>query len=111
MKIHLTGNPKSQNGYALLLVMILAAASILICSSAANWTSSNAAQNDRNNTYTRAVAAAEAATEVTLGYMARDFFNQSFDPTRTTYYGSFIPTGNWATAYQFTDGRNSRYRE
>ncbi len=36
--------------------------------------------------------------------MARDFFNQSFDPARTGYYGSFIPTNDWASAYLFTDG-------
>ena len=95
---------KSQDGYALLLVMVLAAASILVYSSAANWTSTSASLNDRNNTYNRAVAAAEGASEVVLGYMARDFFNQSFDPTRLSYYGSFVPTTDWAAAYQFTDG-------
>jgi hypothetical protein len=112
MKIHPTAKPKSQNGYALLLVMIMAAASILIYSSAANWTSTNASLNDRNNAYNRAVAAAEAATEVTLGYMARDFFNQSYDPSKAAYYGSFIPTSDWAAAYQFSDGSgglNSTY--
>jgi hypothetical protein len=95
---------KPQDGYALLLVMVLAAASILIYSSAASWTSTSANLNDRNNTYNRAVAAAEGASEVVLGYMARDFFNQSFDPTRLSYYGSFVPTNDWAAAYQFTDG-------
>ena len=104
MKIRLTGKLKPQHGYALLLVMVLAAASILVYSSAANWTSTNTLLNDRNNTYNRAVAAAEAATEVVLGYMTRDFFNQSFDPARASYYGSFIPTTDWAPAYQFTDG-------
>ena len=104
MKTNPARNRKSQDGYALLLVMVLAAASILIYSSAANWTSTSAGLNDRNNTYNRAVAAAEAATEVVLGYMTRDFFNQSFDPTRLSYYGSFIPTTDWAAAYQFTDG-------
>ena len=104
MKIPPTGNSKSRNGYALLLVMVLAAASILVYSSAANWTSTSTTLNDRNNTYNSAVAAAEAATEVVLGYMARDFYNQSFDPARLSYYGSFIPTGGWASAYEFTDG-------
>ena len=104
MKIHLTGQPKARNGYALLLVMVLAAASILIYSSAASWTSSSTTLTDRNNTYNRAVGAAEGASEIVLGYMARDFFNQSFDPTRLSYYGGFIPTNDWATAYQFTDG-------
>ena len=104
MKTSPIGNRKSQDGYALLLVMVMAAASILIYSSAANWTSTSAAMNDRNNAYNRAVAAAEGASEVVLGYMARDFFNQSFDPTRLSYYGSFVPTNDWAAAYQFTDG-------
>lgn len=104
MKIPRTALPKSRDGYALLLVMALAAASIIIYASTANWTSTSAALNDRNNTYNRSVAAAEAATEVVLGYMARDFFNQSYDPTKLSYYGSFIPTNGWAASYQFTDG-------
>ena len=104
MKIPLIGNYKARQGYALVLVMIIAAVAILIYSSAANWTSASVALNDRNNTYNRAVAAAEAATEVTLGYMSRDFFNQSFDPTQLAHYGSFIPTNDWADAYQFSDG-------
>jgi len=99
MKIRPTGKPNSRQGYALLLVMILAAASLLICASTANWTSTSAVMNDRNNTYNCAVAAAEAATEVVLGYMSRDFYNQSFDPARTGYYGSLIPTTAWASAY------------
>jgi hypothetical protein len=104
MKTSPAGTPKSRDGYALLLVMVLAAASILIYASAANWTSTSARLNDRNNIYNRAVAAAEGASEVVLGYMARDFFNQSYDPTRLSYYGSFIPTNDWAATYQFTDG-------
>src|SRR5271169_4172777 len=99
MKTGPFGNHQSQHGYALLLVMVMAAASILIYSSAARWTSTSALMNDRNNTYNRSVAAAEGATEVVLGYMARDFFNQSYDPARTSYYGSFIPTNAWASAY------------
>lgn len=104
MKTSPAGNHKSQDGYALVLVMVLAAVSILVYSSAANWTSTSTLLNDRNNTYNSAVAAAEAATEVVLGYMARDFFNQSFDPTRLSYYGSFVPTDDWASAYQFSNG-------
>jgi hypothetical protein len=104
MKINPVRNRQSQDGYALLLVMVMAAASILIYSSAARWSSTSALMNDRNNTYNRAVAAAEGATEVVLGYMARDFFNQSYDPAKLSYYGSFIPTNDWASAYQFTDG-------
>ena len=104
MNIHLSGKTKSRQGYALLLVMVLAAASILVYSSAANWTAASTRLNDRNNTYNCAVAAAEAATEVVLGYMTRDFFNQTYDPSRLSYYGSFIPTPDWAAAYLFTDG-------
>jgi hypothetical protein len=104
MKTSPAGNHKSRDGYALLLVMVLAAASILIYASAANWTATSTRLTDRNNTYNRAVAAAEGASEVVLGYMARDFFNQSFDPNRLSYYGSFIPTNDWAATYQFSDG-------
>jgi len=104
MNTHLSGKCRSRKGYALLLVMVLAAASILVYASAANWASTSTVLNDRNNTYNRSVAAAEAATEVALGYMARDFFNQSYDPTRLSYYGGFVPTNDWASVYQFTDG-------
>ncbi len=86
------------------MVMVVAAASILVYSSAANWANTSTVMNDRNNTYNRAVAAAEGATEEAMGYMARDFFNQSFNPSKTAYYGSFIPTEGWASAYQFSDG-------
>ncbi len=95
---------KSERAYALIIVMALAAASILIYASAANWTSTSAGLDDRNNAYNRTVGAAEAATETVLAYMARDFFNQTYDPTRTAYYGSFIPTNNWASSYKFSDG-------
>jgi len=104
MKARRLDRPSSEHGYALLLVMIIGAASILVFASTAGWTSNTAMLNDRNNTYNRSVGAAEAATEVVLSRMTRDFFNQSFDPTRMSYYGSFIPTTDWASAYQFSDG-------
>ncbi|HOX58655.1 MAG TPA: hypothetical protein P5205_20635 [Candidatus Paceibacterota bacterium] len=94
----------SQKGYALIMVLVLAGASILIYSSAANWTSTGTVLNDRNNTYNGATAAAEAATEVVLAYMSRDFFNGSFGPGKLDYYSSFVPTNDWAAAYEFSDG-------
>ncbi len=104
MKINVIRHRKSQKGYALLLVLVLAGASILIYSGAANWTSTGTVLNDRNNTYNRTTAAAEAATEVVLGYMTRDFFRQGFSPAKLPQYGSLIPTTDWASAYQFSDG-------
>lgn len=109
MKTGLVSHPsprgrKAQRAYALIIVMALAAASILIYASAANWTSTSAGLNDRNNAYNRTVGAAEAATETVLAYMARDFFNQTYDPTRMAYYGSFIPTNSWTSSYRFSDG-------
>ena len=101
---HAGNRRKNQSAYALILVMVMAAVSILIYASAANWTSTSAGLNDRNNAYNRTVGAAEAASEKVMAYMARDFFNQAYDPTRLSYYGSFIPTNDWASAYQFTDG-------
>ncbi len=109
MKTAFAGNRNSkrkgaERAYALIVVMALAAASILIYASAANWTSTSAGLSDRNNAYNRTVGAAEAASEVVVGYMARDFFNQTFDPTRLTYYGAFVPTNSWTSAYTFRDG-------
>src|SRR5438128_2014396 len=110
MNISSANKKQSQKGYALLTVMVLAGVSIMIYASAAKWTAANSVVNDRNNTYNRAVAAAEGASEQVLSYMARDFFNQSYDPARLDDYRSLVPTNDWAAAYAFSDGAGAANR-
>ncbi len=104
MRIHPNSQSQSRQGFALLLVLVLIGACILVYATAASWTSTNMGLNARNNAYDSTVGAAEAATEMTLGYMARDFFNQSFNPTNLSAYANTIPTGGWAAGYQFDNG-------
>src|SRR5260370_32231163 len=104
MKTEPNGKKKSQQAHALLTVMIMAGISITVYASVAQWTSSSAVINDRNNTYNSSVAAAEGASEQALTYLARDFLSQSFDPANLNYYRGQIPTNPWAARYQFGDG-------
>ena len=57
---------QSRAAYALLMVMLLASVSIIVFASASKWTYSSVIVTDRNNTYNRTTAAAEAATEKVL---------------------------------------------
>ena len=93
-----------EQGYALTMVMVLSVASVVTLAGMLKWTMTSSVLNDRNNTYVRSVAAAEAASEVTLGYMSRDFLNQTYDPARLDCYSELIPTNDWAAGYRFTDG-------
>lgn len=107
MKTSFPSGLGSQHAYALLMVMVIIGVALLIFSSAANWTSSSALVTDRNNTYNAAVAAAEGASERALSYLARDFFNQSFDPAQLSTYQAVVPTNAWASAYEFSDGEGA----
>ncbi len=96
--------PKVQpKGYTIWLVMIMAALSLSLFAGAAKWAAQSTVINERNNTYVRAVAAAEAASEVSIAYMTRDFLKQSFDPNQLDNYSTKVPTNEWATHYEFRD--------
>ncbi len=107
MKTGSAFNKQSREAYALLMVMILAGVSIIVFASAAKWTSSGIIVTERHNMYNRTTAAAEAATEVVLAKMARDFFNQGVN-ANLDVYRILVPTASvqddWPSQYQFTDG-------
>jgi hypothetical protein len=94
----------SQAGYALLLALVFVGVSLLLLTSLLQWTSGNTMVTDRNNAYNRAVGAAEAATEIALSHIARDFINQSYDPVNLGIYRSLVPTNDWAAEYEFSNG-------
>jgi len=98
---------KSRKGYALLLTLFFVGIALLIFSSTFTWTSSSSIVTERNNTYNRAVAAAEASTERVLSYMSRDFASQSYNPLAVAAYRDLIPTNDWAEQYEFEDGNGT----
>ncbi len=63
----------STSGSALVLTMVMTGAALAILAGAMAWSASSAKLNERSNSYTRSVAAAEAATEKVLSLISRDF--------------------------------------
>jgi hypothetical protein len=96
MKIQSAPGRRMQAGYALLLVMILLTVSLIVLGATMNRTSSTAMLTDRNNLYTAAGSAADAATEKALSLMMNDF--QINGETRVTAnlgrYATNIPTAS-----------------
>jgi hypothetical protein len=71
---------RARRGFALLLVTIFTGISLLVLSSILNWTSSSAANTDRNTRYIAASGAAEAGIEKVCASLSRDF--QTGGPSR-----------------------------
>src|SRR6185503_13657654 len=77
MKVQLSLRPRArQSGYTLLLVIAFATVSLMVLGAALNWCMTNSKLNDRNNQYHTTAAAAEAATEKVIAYLARDYTQQ-----------------------------------
>ena len=104
MQTKISPRQRLELGYALVTVMCIAGVALLVFASAASWTTTGTRLNDRRNTYVAAVSAAEAASELAVGYLARDFYNQSFNPAALSAYCRIVPTNDWAGAYEFSDG-------
>jgi len=104
MKIKQVNPKRSVEAYALLTVLVMTGISIGVYAGLAQWSSSNALVNDRNNVYNSTVAAAEGASEQAMSYMTRDFLNQSFNSGNLDAYRAQVPTNGWASRYQFGDG-------
>jgi hypothetical protein len=86
--------------------MTLTVGSVILAlyAGAARWSAASSVINDRNNTYNRAVSAAEGASEKVLSYMARDFFNQTYNPANLSVYSTLLPTTSWSGDYTFGNG-------
>jgi len=93
-----------------LLVLVLVGVSAAIYVGLVQWTASSSLVNERHGAYNSALAAAEGAAETTVSYMVRDFFIQSFDPTRLGTYTGRVPTNDWAANYRFSDGAGNLNR-
>src|SRR5262245_5273883 len=88
-----------QAGYALVTVLVFAGVSIVILASTLNWTSGSFRVTERNNSYNRAVSAAEAGVESVIARMDRDFLNRSLDYNNLTDYRLTVPTTYMPTGW------------
>jgi hypothetical protein len=97
-------------GFALTITLVFLGVVLLIFASIMYWVSGNAKITERNNQYNMSSGAAEAAVEITLASMDRDFLSQSL--TTSTYYaslpGAFSQSGaGWPIRYTFSDPTGS----
>ncbi|MBI3414264.1 MAG: hypothetical protein HY043_02915 [Verrucomicrobia bacterium] len=93
MKI-LLSQPRTAQGYALMMVMGFVGLGLLIVGGALTWTSNSAQLTARNNQYFSCVAAAEAATEKVLARMNYDYMTQGAATVAANInvYRDLVPT-------------------
>src|SRR5262245_23611069 len=107
MKITVLKLAHVKAGYALVLAMAFAGISLLVLSSTLNWSAGGSKVTERNNSYNRALAAAEAGTEAVIARMDRDFINQSLNYANLGAYRAVTPksflTNGWPDDYEFSD--------
>lgn len=104
--------PGQAAGYALVLTMLFAAVGTILLASILQSTSNETHTTARNLGYNAAVYAAEAATEMVIARMQRDFIYQSVNSDLNVYQ-SLVPDsiqGTWPTRFAFSDGAGNRDR-
>ena len=115
MKTHLTKSTHHQQGYALMMVMAFGGIGLLALAGALGWVQTNSTLIHRSNQNSRAVAAAEAATEKVLAQLSRDFKNSGESTTygNVSSYTALIPTSSenalWGN-FTFSDAQGGANR-
>ncbi|MGA2028507.1 MAG: hypothetical protein ABSG87_00325 [Verrucomicrobiota bacterium] len=101
MQIPLKQISCADKGYALIIIMIFLAVTLLVLGSLMSWTSSSSKQVARNNQFLASEDAADAATELVLATMQRDYLSQTLNSSNS--YTSLIPVEtNWPANCQYT---------
>ncbi len=96
-----------RRGYALLLTVVFIAIALSLLAGLMAWTSGGTSQVDRNNLFRASTGAAEAASSLTIAYMWRDFYNQSFSSTNS--YTDYLPDQSaWPVQFAFSDGSGTQ---
>jgi hypothetical protein len=75
MKTTLSPRKPARTGSALALTMVMTGIALAILASAMTWSANSTRMTHRSVQYTRSVAAAEAATEMVLSQITRDFLS------------------------------------
>src|SRR5271167_4320433 len=99
-----------KRGYALMLTLVFISVALVLLGSICRWASNSSALTVRNNVYNSTVAAAEAATELVIAQMDRDFLHQALN-ANVSAYNSILPGSvvqdTWPADYQFSDGNGN----
>lgn len=104
--MHITSRPvrPGVRGFALITTIIFLAVALIVFASLLNWATTNGKLTERNNQYNRSENAAEAAVELVIGRIDRDFISLSI--SNASAYSS-LPTvldqSTWPVQYTFSD--------
>jgi hypothetical protein len=104
MKIPLKPSPSRRKGYALLVTLVFLGVTLITLGGLMQWTASSSKLASKNNQFLSSESAAEAANEVVIAYMTRDYLSQSINTTN--YYASIVTninTAAWPVTYNFSD--------
>ena len=93
---------RRDQGYALLITIVFIGIALLLLGSVMNWTYSSARQTARNKLYSSAVGAAEAADETVVGFLMRDFYQQTYNSV-ASYETNLPAQDGWPIQYSFSD--------
>jgi hypothetical protein len=102
----------SNAGNALVMTMIMTAVALIILAGILSWSTGTARLAARSNQFTRAVAAAEAATEKVNSQLASDFLNggEALVIANLSSYRQIVPTSSdspyWSD-WQFSDAQGN----
>lgn len=93
---------RCDTGFALMITLCFVTAALLLFAGVMLWSSTNSKLTQRNETFTKSEAAAEAATEKIFTSMNRDFLYSYLNTSNT--YNVLIPdTSTWPVGYKFSD--------
>ena len=93
-----------------MLTLVFISVALVLLGSICRWASSSSALTARNNVYNSTVAAAEAATELVIAQMDRDFLHQALNANVSAYDGILpgsVVRDSWPADYQFSDGHGN----
>lgn len=110
-----SGDARARRGFAMMLVLVLASVSLLVLAATLNWTSSQSLQLERATKTLGAVSTAEAATELVLAKMIRDFESkgETYVYGNLAAYRAIAPNAadtNWLADYRFNDTKGNLNR-
>src|SRR5215467_5274412 len=102
MRIPFKAPRLNKKGYALLITIVFVTIALLLLSGTLRWTNGATLQTERNNLFRASTGAADAATELAMAYMWRDFYGQNFKPA-SSYTGHLPDQTSWPVQFAFSD--------
>ncbi|SPE61482.1 conserved exported hypothetical protein [Verrucomicrobia bacterium] len=105
MNLNWQGRSQARGGHILLVVLVMVGISLLAAAALYSYTSSSELVNQRNNDYSVAVSAAEAATEKVLAQVISDFQNNggTYVLMHTNSYSQMVPLASESASWSGFD--------